>query len=205
MSTNRPPEIAARVLFGQTRRDVLALLLGRPDERFHFRAILRTVGGGSGASQRELTQLVEAGLVRRQVEGRQVYYSANRESSIFPELQGIIEKTTGAADVLRGSLARLIADERIRIALIYGSVARGDQKAGSDVDLLIVGDATLADVVPGLRQAESRLARQVNPTIYPAREFRAKVKQGTQFLRRVLNGPKLFITGDEDQLARLVG
>ena len=98
----------ARVLFGSVRRDVLGLLLGRPDERFHFREILRAVGSGSGAVQRELKQLVEAGLVDRVASGHQVYFSANREAPIFAELQAILEKTAGAGEVLRSALAPII-------------------------------------------------------------------------------------------------
>jgi predicted nucleotidyltransferase len=205
MGTDASPDGMARLLFGTTRREVLALMLGRPDERFHFRAILRTLGGGSGAVQRELKQLVEAGLIQRQAEGHQVYYSANRDSAIFPELQSILEKTAGAVDVLRRSLASLVARGNIQAAFIYGSVAVGAQKSGSDVDLFILGTATLADVVPGLRQAEARLGREVNPTIYPLKEFRARVKEGSHFLSRVLAGPKLFIAGDEDELAAVAG
>ena len=205
MSTVAPPDRLAQLLFGGTRREVLALILGRPDEQFHFRAILRAVGGGTGAVQRELGQLVEAGLFLRRAEGRQVYYSANRESAIFPELQSILEKTAGATDVLRRVLAPLIAGEAIQAAFIYGSVAAGGQKTGSDVDLLVVGTTTLAELIPALRQAESRLGREVNTTLYPPREFEAKLRAGGHFLKRVMAGPKLFIAGDEHDLEAMAG
>jgi len=203
MGTSLPPALAGRVLFGQTRRDVLALLLGRPDERFYFREILRATGGGSGAVQRELKQLVEAGLVERRSEGRQVYFSANRSAAIFPELQAIIQKTAGAADVLRAALAPLLRKERIAVAFVYGSVALGSQTAASDVDLLILGDITLADVIPAVRTAEGRLGREVNPSVYPVKEFRKKLKAGAPFLKRILAGAKVFIAGDERELERL--
>jgi len=190
-------------LFGRTRRDVLGLLLGHPDERFYLRQILRTIGGGSGSLQRELAQLVEAGLVERVREGHQVYFSANRSSPIFGELQAIIQKTAGTGDVLRGALAPLVRKERIAVAFVYGSVAGGVQTAKSDVDLLILGDAALAEVVPAARIAEQRLGREVNPSVYPVREFRAKLKAGNSFLKRVLAGPKLFIAGDDHELERL--
>lgn len=179
------------------------MLLGHPDERYYFREILRAIGGGSGALQRELSQLVEAGLVDRVREGRQVYFSANRNAAIFPELQAIIQKTAGTADVLRTSLAPLLRQERIVLAFVYGSVAGGAQTAKSDVDLLILGDATLAEVIPAVRIAEQRLAREVNPSVYPVREFRAKLKAGNSFLKRILAGPKLFIAGDDHELERL--
>jgi predicted nucleotidyltransferase len=203
MGTSIPLALSGRVLFGQTRRDVLALLLGRPDERFYLREILRATGGGSGAVQRELKQLVEAGLVQRRSEGRQVYFSANRAAAIFPELQAIIQKTAGAADVLRAALAPLLRKERIAVAFVYGSVASGSQTAESDVDLLILGDVTLADVIPAVRSAERRLGREVNPSVYPVKEFRKKLNAGAPFLKRVLEGAKFFIAGDERELERL--
>ncbi len=203
MGTSLPPTLSARVLFGQTRREVLALLLGRPDERFYLREILRAIGGGSGAVQRELKQLVEAGLVERQSEGRQVYFSANQRSAIFPELQAIIQKTAGAADALRAGLAPLVRAEHVTVAFVYGSVAAGSQTAASDLDFLIVGDATLADVIPAIRAIERQLGRAVNPSLYPVKEFRKKVKAGAPFLKRVLAGPKIFIVGDARELERL--
>jgi predicted nucleotidyltransferase len=153
--------------------------------------------------QRELKQLVEAGLVQRQSEGRQVYFSANRGAAIFPELQAIIQKTAGAADVLRAGLAPLLRSERIVLAFVYGSVATGSQTAPSDVDVLILGDATLAEVIPAVRSAEKRLGREVNPSVYPVKEFRKKLKTGAPFLTRILAGPKHFIAGDERELERL--
>jgi len=203
MGTDTKPDIVSRLLFGSTRREVLALLLGRPDERFYLREILRAVGGGSGAVQRELKQLVNVGLVEREVRGHQVYFSANRNAAIFPELQAIIEKTAGAVDVLRASLATLLSQRRVELAFVYGSVASGKKTARSDVDLLVVGDVSLAQIVPALRAAEARLGREVNPTVYPVREFQNKVKRDAPFLKRVLAGPKLFVAGDDHVLDRL--
>ena len=203
MGTETKPDRVSRLLFGSTRREVLALLLGRPDERFYLREILRAVGGGSGAVQRELKQLVEVGLVEREARGHQVYFSANRQAAIFPELQAIVEKTAGAVDVLRASLATLLGQGRVEIAFVYGSVASGKKTARSDIDLLIVGDIPLAEIVPALRAAEARLGREVNPTVYPVKEFRDKLKRGAPFLKRILAGPKLFVAGDDRVLGRL--
>ena len=179
------------------------LLLGRPDERFYLREILRTVGGGSGAVQRELKQLADAGLVDREVRGNHVYFSANRDAAIFPELRAIVEKTAGTVDVLRVNLAPFLHRGQIEVALVYGSVASGKQTASSDVDLLIIGDVTLSEVIPALRAAEGRLAREVSASMYSAKEFRDKSRRGLAFLKRVLSGPKLFVVGDERDLVRL--
>jgi predicted nucleotidyltransferase len=203
MGTTPNLDRVARLLFGSTRREVLALLLGRPDERFYLREILRAAGGGSGGVQRELKQLVEAGLVEREARGRQVYFSANKDAAIFAELQAIVEKTAGAVDVLRANLASLQRERHIEVAFVYGSVASGKKSARSDVDVLIVGDVTLGDILPAVRAAEARLGREVNPSVYPVKEFRDKVKQGTPFLKRIIAGPKLFVVGDDRELGRL--
>jgi len=203
MGTTSAPDCVARLLFGSVRRDVLALLLGRPDERFYLREIVRAAGGGSGAVQRELKQLVEAGLVEREARGRQVYFSANHGAVIFAELKAIIEKTAGAADVLREALAPFLARGLVRVALIYGSVATGRQTGRSDVDLLVVGDVSLDELVPALRDAEARLSREVNASVYPAAEFREKVKRGSAFLKRVVTGPRILVAGDDRELGRL--
>ncbi|HEY4320391.1 MAG TPA: nucleotidyltransferase domain-containing protein [Gemmatimonadales bacterium] len=204
MGTSPPTASVATLLFGQTRRDILALLLGRPDERFYLREILRSTGGGSGGVQRELKQLVDAGLLNRVREGRQVYFSANRSAEIFPELQSIVQKTAGAVDILRSAFAPLVQQESVALALIYGSVANGTQTARSDIDVLVLGSASLAEIVAVTRHAEERLGREVNPSIYPVMEFRRKVKSGAAFLTRVLAGPKLYLAGDDDELDRLV-
>ncbi len=204
MGTLDQPDRVSRLLFGSTRRDVLALLFGRPDERFYLREIVRAAGGGSGAVQRELKALVGAGLLRREADGRQVYFTANRDAPIFPELQGIVEKTAGAVDVLRSCLAPFLGlGRRIDLAIIYGSVAAGRKTARSDVDLLIVGRVMLSEIIPALRAAEARLGREVNPTVYPVEEFRSKVKAGVPFLKRLISGPMLFVVGDDDDIGRL--
>ncbi len=190
-------------LFGRTRRELLTILLGRPEQRFFFRELLRAVGGGSGAVQRELGLLTRAGLVYREQEGRQVYYSANRSAPVYPELKALIEKTAGAVDVLRTELGALLREERVSAAFVYGSAARGQQTSGSDVDLMILGEVSLGEVVPMIRAAERRLGREVNPSLFPLGEFRKGIRRGSSFLKRVAAGPKLFLKGDDRELARL--
>jgi predicted nucleotidyltransferase len=193
----------AHLLFGTVRRDVLSLLYGRPEERFYLREIQRLIGAGIGPVQRELQQLTDAGLISRQQRGNHVYFSANRDAPIFGELQAILSKTTGVADVLRVALRPLLASGRVDAAFIYGSVAEGKQRPESDVDIFLLGGAALAEVVPAIREAESRLGRDVNPTIYSRKDLRAKLKAGSGFLRRVLTGPKLIIAGDTNAIERL--
>lgn len=193
----------ARLLFGSVRRDVLALLYGRPEQSFYLREIQRAVGAGIGPVQRELKQLTDAGLLKRDQRGQHVYFAANQEAPIFSELRSIVEKTAGTPEVLRVSLSRLMASGAIETAFVYGSVAEGKQTSASDVDVFLIGEASLAELVPALRSAESRLGRDINPTIYSTKELRKKLKAGSGFLQRVLAGPKLMITGDRHDIERL--
>jgi len=202
MGANVPAQPIASALFGAARQGVLRLLFGHSDQRFYQRQIVREVGLGYGAVQRELRRLERCGLLLRSVEGRQTYYQANADSPVFEELRGLIRKTFGVADVLRSGLARIAKD--IRVAFIYGSIAKGAETAESDVDLFVVADSlALADIVTALRHAQEELRREVNPTVYQAKEFCRKLTQGHHFVSKVVAGPKIFLVGDEGELARL--
>lgn len=203
MGTTSSSGAVASTLFGRTRRDVLALLFGHPDQRFFLREIVRSVRAGSGSVQRELGQLVAVGLVTRECHGRQVYFGVNREAPIYPDLKAIIDKTAGVAEVLRAELAEVLAGDHAVVAFVFGSVARGQETAASDVDVMILGPTRLRDVVPSIRKAEARLHREINPSVYPVSEFQARLKRGDAFLKRVLAEPKLFLKGDDRDLAGL--
>ncbi|MDQ3673132.1 MAG: nucleotidyltransferase domain-containing protein [Gemmatimonadota bacterium] len=199
--TPAPGDDAARVLFGQTRRRVLGLLFARPDEALYLRQIVRLTGAAQGAVQRELQALTRAAILRRTVQGRQVYFQANSSAPIFPELRALLLKTVGAVEVLRDAMASVA--ERVRVAFVFGSAARGELRGNSDIDLLVVGDAPFAEIVGVLATAQERLGREVNPTIYPAAEFGARLRANHHFLTRVLAQPLLFVIGDVDELGRL--
>jgi predicted nucleotidyltransferase len=189
-------------LFGTTRQAVLRMLFGHPERRFYQRQLIRMLSAGTGAVQRELATLVEAGIVTRTVEGRQTYFQANADSPVFAELRALIRKTFGVVEVLRDALQPLTGS--IRLALIYGSVAAGSEKAGSDIDLLVVGDQiSLSDVVSALSEAQQLTGREVNPSVYSSAEFRRKLTEGQHFLTSVVRGPKLFLIGSEGELTRL--
>jgi predicted nucleotidyltransferase len=201
MSTHTEAGKASSVLFGQTRRAVLALLYGHADESFYLRQIARATGTGLGAVQRELRQLHDADIIRRTVQGNLVLYQANSGSSIFEELKSLLTKTAGVYDIIREALMSLA--ERIRIAFVYGSVARRNERAGSDVDVMVVGNVSFGDVVSCLERAQKMLGREINPTVYPVAEFRSKLQSGNHFLTSLLKQEKLFIIGDERELARM--
>jgi len=191
----------ASVLFGRARRLLLGWLLGHPDETFFLRQLVRQTGLSPGSVQRELKALVGAGLVTRTSQGRQVYFQADRQSPVFPELQSLFVKTAGVADVLRDTL-RPLAD-RIQAAFVFGSAARGELQNTSDIDLLMIGNVSYADAAGMLSHAQQVLGREVNPTIYSPEEFCRKIRSRQHFLTSVLQEPHVFVVGDRDELGRL--
>jgi len=201
MSTVGPVHTIGTALFGKTQRALLRLFFVRPEQSFYLRQIVRTAAIGQGAAQRELARWVEAGLLVRTRRGNQVYYRANAASPVFAELKGLAVKTAGMADVLREALAGLA--ERIKVAFVHGSLARGAEKAGSDVDVVVVGAVTFSEIAAALRSAQEQLGREVNPTVYTVREFRKKLDAGHHFLTATVSAPKLFLIGGERELGRL--
>src|SRR5712692_1738039 len=201
MGTAPPQAALSHVLFGQTRRAILVLLYGRADQEFYLRDLVRKAGTSLGATQRELEQLTNAGIVNRIRRGRQVYFQANPDNPIFPELKSILTKTVGVHDVVKESLLPLA--DRVQLAFIYGSIARHEEKASSDIDLLVVGEVGFNEVVSSLGEAEKRFRREINPTVYPVEEFRTKRKAKNHFLSAVLRQKKLFVMRDENELRRL--
>ena len=202
MGTIRQDESISMALFGKARRAVLGLLLTHPDESFYLRQIVRAAGVGQGAVQREVRSLAEAGVLERFQVGRQVHYRANRDCPVHEELHSLMVKTAGVAEVVRGALSELA--DRIEVAFIYGSFATGEATAESDVDLMVVGTMSFSGVVEAIQSAQGVLAREINPAVYPPGEFRDKLQKNHHFLTRVMEGPKIWILGDEDELGRLV-
>jgi predicted nucleotidyltransferase len=190
----------ASLLFGAYRRDALALLLLHPEESRHVREIARAIGKAPGTLLRELNALAAAGVLLRKPVGNQVHFQANPDCPIYEELRSILKKTVGVADVLREALAPL--GPKVRAAFVYGSVARGDERARSDLDVMVVGEASFGDVVAALAPAQESLRREVNPNVYPALEFRKKLAARDPFLKRVLAGHKIYIVGGEDDLGK---
>lgn len=191
----------ALLLFPGYRRRVLGLLLLRPDEALHVREVARRTGLPQGTLARELKRLAEVGLLKREQRGNQLLYGANRASPIFEEVAGILRKTSGLADVIAEALAPLSA--RIDIAFIFGSVARAAEKAESDVDVLIIGSIDFGKVIDALHPAQQQLGREINPKVFPPREWQTKLKAKNAFVRDVIGRQKIFLIGSDDELAEL--
>jgi DNA-binding transcriptional ArsR family regulator len=192
----------ASVLLPEYRRRVLGLLLLHPEEALHGREIARRTGLPAGTVTRELTKLAEVGLLQRERRGNQRVYRANTSSPVFNELAGILRKTSGLADVLAQALASVAP--KLRVAFIFGSIAQGRESAGSDVDLILIGDLGFSQAVALLHAAQATLGREVNPKVFTASEFTSKAATET-FLGDVLAKPKIFLIGSDHDLAELTG
>lgn len=187
----------ASALFTPVQLRVLGLLFGQPERRFQSAELIRLAGSGTGAVHRQLQRLEKAGLVSIAREGNQKYYAARKDAPVFPELHGLVVKTVGIADPLRAALAP-IADE-IDLAFVFGSVAKGSEGAGSNIDLLVVTDTlTYADVYSALAAAERTLGRTINPTVFTQEEWKKKRRRQDSFAARITAQPRLLVIGSDD-------
>jgi predicted nucleotidyltransferase len=198
-STSSPQPSLADALFPRVRQRVLALLYGNPERSFFLNEVVALAQSGTGAVQRELASLAQAGLLTVTAQGNQRHYQANVASPVFDELRGLVLKTSGLVDVLRAALAPISA--HICAAFVYGSVAKQQDTAQSDVDVLIISeDLGYADVFGTLEHAATALGRKVNPTLYTSADMAKRVKQGNAFVTRVLKQPKMWLIGNEESL-----
>ncbi len=187
-------------LFTHTQQRMLSRLFGRPELSFSVSELIRSTGGGSGAVQRELARLSGAGLLRVDTVGNQRRYRANPDAPIHDELVSIVRKTFGLAEPLREALAPFA--DRISNAFVYGSLARQEDTAASDVDLMIVSDDLgYPEVMTALHPLIERLGRKINPTLYTSAELQGKVRSSNSFVVRVLQQPRIDLIGSSDGLA----
>jgi predicted nucleotidyltransferase len=189
------------LLFGTYRKKVLSQLLLHPDTDYHVRELARQTGTAPGTLHKELVRLAAVGLLLRKEQGNQVRYQANQHCPVFPELAGLLRKTTGAAELLANALMPL----QPALALIFGSVASGTEIASSDVDVLVIGELGFADVVQATYPVQAELGREINPVVYSVPEFQRRIQAQDPFVHDLLAKPKIFLVGAEHDLSQLAG
>jgi predicted nucleotidyltransferase len=189
-------------MFSPYRRQLLARLLLRPDEQFHVRELERMTGISAGSLHRELKAMAESGLLLREKVGNQVFYRADTHCTIYAELAAIFRKTIGMASLLQNALSGLAG--KIEVAFVFGSMASGQQKAGSDIDVCVLGEVSLLQVVKALSSVQETLRRETNPVVMTAKKFSEQAVKQDRFVTRVLSEPKVFVMGGENELAKLV-
>ena len=202
MGTNINPSNLSGALFSRVQSRVLSILFGQPDQEFQLTEIISRAGSGRGAVQRELEKLTTVGIVATEAFGSRKLYHANRESPIFHELYQLILKTVGVLGPLREALMEYRPS--IKSAFVYGSLAKGSDTAKSDIDVMIIGDGlAYSDVYSALEKAEKTLARPVSPNLMATREWLKKLKGKSPFVTKIMDQPKLFVFGTEDELRAL--
>ena len=190
-------------LFPGVRGSILGATLLRPEKEWYLSELAGYLGLRPSSLQREVESLSGAGVLEQRKDGRRVYLKPDVDSPVFAELKSLFEKTAGAAVVLQNALEPL--GEQLRVAFVYGSMARSSEGSRSDIDLMVVGEAGMLKLVPHLRQAERILGRPINTTRYPVEEFRCKVRGSDHFLKAVLRSEKLFVRGGALELAAITG
>ena len=192
----------AQALFTPAQQKLLGLLFVRVNEGFHLNEIMRLTGLGSASAQRELRRLHDAGLLTSERIGNVRRFWPNKESLVYPELSGLVQKTFGLVGVLSTTLAPL--RRQLHLAFVYDATAKGQDAPGSAIDLLLVGDeANYGDLLTRLVSAERTLRRKINPNLYTLADYQRRLREGQPFLLQVLQQPKLFVIGDELTLQAL--
>jgi predicted nucleotidyltransferase len=190
------------LLGSKLRSKVLGWLFTHPDERYFVRQLTKLIKEDSTNVSRELARLEQAGILVSTTEGKQKYYQANRQSPLFDELHGLMLKTVGVADIIKKALEPRMAD--IKLAFIFGSLAKKSENRFSDIDLLVVGNITFGEVVDLISTAEGTLNRELNPVVYTLSEFNKRISENHYFISDILSGDKIFVVGDENELQSLV-
>jgi predicted nucleotidyltransferase len=186
----------AELLSSRTRAEIFRLLLGGAGEELHVRELERRSGLNDSTLRQELRKLVRLDLVQSRRDSNRVYYRAKTGNPLYPEIRNLVLKTSGLADVLKSALA----DKRIRAAFVFGSIARGEEKSGSDVDLMVLGQLGLRDLSRLLSGMEEKIGREVNPHVLSEEEFRKRVRAKEHFISSVMESPKIFIVGSQNEL-----
>lgn len=187
-------------LFPAVRQELLAATLLAPDKWWFLSELASHLKTSPSSLQRELNSLTESGILEYKHDGRRTYYKSRQDSPVFQELRGLLAKTAGIVPALRSELVKF--GDKVRWGVIYGSIARGEEGAESDIDLLIVGDIATAELLPALRQMERRFGREVNLKHYSEKEFRDKMRGGDHFLKSVVEDKLISLVGSRDDLEK---
>lgn len=193
--------ILSEILSSKVRAEVFRLLFGLNDDALHVRGIERKTGFAIGTIQTEMKKLHRLNLVLKKRDGNRLYYRANQQHPVFSEIQALVIKTVGLLDILKSALAD---EKEIRVAFVFGSIARGSEKADSDIDLMVIGNIGLRTLIRLLRGLAEKLGREINPYILSSKEFNLRKSENEHFVTQVLKDSKLFIIGEEDDLKTTV-
>lgn len=187
----------ADALFGKTKKAVISFLFARPDSSWHLRELARAASVSPTMLSKEADLLVSAGIVLEERDGNRRVFRADPNCPIFEELRGIARKTGGVADIVRNAIDGV---KGVRLAFIFGSVARGEERSGSDIDVCVLANESLTEISKALSAIEPAVGRPINPMVYSDDELREKVESANPFIARMMASPKIFLIGDQSEL-----
>ena len=193
--------LLAGILSSKISAEIFRLLFGINDKALYMRDIERRSGFAIGTIQGELKKLLNLDLVLKEIDGNRTYYRANKIHPLYEDIHNLVLKTTGLVDVLKNALGT----KKIKLAFVFGSFARGEENAESDIDLMVIGNLGLRDVTRLLSDTEGKILREINPHVYSENEFYEKYKKQDHFVSQLVAGAKIFIIGMEDELKKMVG
>jgi predicted nucleotidyltransferase len=186
----------AGILSSRVRAEIFRLLFGLNEKELHMREMERQAALSLGTIRQDLQKLVKLDLVKARRDGNRLYYRANTDHPLFPEIRNLVLKTAGLVEVIKSALDR----EGIEVAFIFGSLARSKERAESDVDLMVIGTIGLRSLSSRLAGVSEQIGREINPHALSIEEFRRRKQNGNHFLSNVIESPKLFIIGSENDL-----
>jgi len=179
----------------KAKRSLLKLFLTNPEGAFYTREIAKLTGEPLNAVRRELGYLEKAGLLRSRQQGNLKYYEVVKEFPFYTELKKIVYSTIGLGDYFKN---RLSDADSIELAFVYGSVARDQETASSDIDLFVVGDVDEGELHALVAEIEAEVGRDINYTLMTRSEFDKRIGRGEPFLKRILSEKKLMLKGNLD-------
>jgi predicted nucleotidyltransferase len=190
-------KLLPEILSSKIRSEIFRILFGVNDEALHLREIERRSGLTVGTVQQELKKLLNLDLIKKRKDGNRLYYQANKQHPLYPEIRNIVLKTSGLADVIKEALS---ATPDIKIAFVFGSIARHEEKSGSDVDLMVIGAIGLRKLTGSLMEISEQIGREINPHVLTEKEFKKRTRDREHFISEVLEAPKIFIIGNQNDL-----
>ena len=186
----------SEILSSRTRAEIFKLLFGVAENELHIREIQRRSGLNDSSIRQELRKLERLDLVQWRKDSNRVYYQAKKDHPLYQDIHHLVLKTSGLVDVLRC----VLQDKRIQLAFVFGSIPKLEEKAASDVDLMVIGDIGLHSLATLLSGVSEKIGREINPHLFDGGEFRKRVEKGEHFISSVLKSPKIFIIGSEHDL-----
>jgi len=189
--------LLSEILSSKIRADIFRLFFGVSDNELHMREIERRSGYAIGTIQSELRKLLRLDLVSKRKDGNRTYYRANKDHPLFLDIQRLVLKTVGLVDILQNKLTK---SQEITIAFVFGSIARQEEMAGSDIDLVVIGHLGLREITALLSGLAEKVGREINPHVFTVKEFKKRIARKEHFITQVLDEPKIFIFGDENEL-----